>query len=96
LVIQQNRYILAAQQLTRLWAGALGRRSGPVESVRAELDGISNQAGERAGEADRRALHRYERVETEGLPDVELPPPDASVSETRRRGQRGPVAGDQR
>lgn len=45
MIIHQNRYIQAAQQLVRLWSGALGQRSGPVEVIRAEL----NEIGERVG-----------------------------------------------
>jgi len=44
LVIQQNRYILAAQQLLRL-NSALGKQSGPVETIRGELDEIASRAG---------------------------------------------------
>jgi hypothetical protein len=45
MVIQQNRYIQAAQQLIRLWSGARGQRSGPVASIRAELEGVADQVG---------------------------------------------------
>lgn len=45
MVIQQNRYILAAQQLIRLWSGARGVDSGPVETVRSELEGLARQVG---------------------------------------------------
>jgi hypothetical protein len=44
-VIHQNRYIQAAQQLIRLWSGALGQRSGPVEVVRAELHALAERVG---------------------------------------------------
>jgi hypothetical protein len=44
-VIFQSRYIQAAQQLNRLWSGALGQRSGPVEVIRAELDELAEQVG---------------------------------------------------
>lgn len=45
MVIQQNRYIQAAQQLLRLWNAALGQRSGPVETVRGELEEIAGRTG---------------------------------------------------
>jgi hypothetical protein len=44
-VIHQNRYIQAAQQLIRLWSGALGQRSGPVEVIRAELNALAERVG---------------------------------------------------
>lgn len=45
MVIQQNRYILAAQQLLRLWNASLGQRSGPVDTAHGELESIASQAG---------------------------------------------------
>lgn len=45
MVIQQNRYILAAQQLIRLWSGAMGQGSGPVAGIRAELEALGRQVG---------------------------------------------------
>jgi hypothetical protein len=45
MVIFQNRYIQAAQQLVRLWSGARGARAGPTAELRAELDALAEQAG---------------------------------------------------
>jgi hypothetical protein len=45
MVIQQNRYIEAAQQLIRLWSGAMGQGSGPVAGLRAELEALGQQVG---------------------------------------------------
>lgn len=45
MVIFQNRYIQAAQQLMRLWSGAQGQRSGEVEELRTELDALAAQVG---------------------------------------------------
>lgn len=45
MVIFQNRYIQAAQQLVRLWSGARGAQAGPVAMLRAELTDIAERAG---------------------------------------------------
>jgi hypothetical protein len=139
MVIQQNRYIQAAQQLIRLWSGARGAQVGPVETVRAELESLartvgldlelahrltpeslellvapaepvdplrawllaelfyvsgrlSEQAGDAAAarESDRRALHLYQRMETDRLPDLDLPHPRSRAAELVRR-----AAGDE-
>jgi hypothetical protein len=44
-VIFQSRYIQAAQQLNRLWSGALGQAAGPVETIRAELNDLAERVG---------------------------------------------------
>jgi hypothetical protein len=134
MVIQQNRYIQAAQQLIRLWSGARGQRSGPLESIRPGLEAVAEQVGvdlalaqrltpeslellvspsgspdslrswllaellyvsarlaEReadvvqAREADRRALHLYERVEAGDAAALELPDPESRIAELRAR-----------
>jgi hypothetical protein len=138
MVIQQNRYIQAAQQLIRLWSGARGARAGPVDTVRAELESLargvgldlelahrltpeslelllapaepvdplrawllaelfyvsgrlSEQAGENAAarESDRRALHLYERIEVDRLPELDLPDPRTRAAELGHRAGGG-------
>lgn len=133
MVIHQNRYIQAAQQLIRLWSGALGQRSGPTEVIRTELNALADRVGvdlplahqltpeslellvapsgatdplrcwllaemfylsarlsEREGDADaatesdRRALRLFERLDTEPLPELELPDPAERIAELRR------------
>jgi hypothetical protein len=139
MVIQQNRYIQAAQQLIRLWSGSRGAQAGPVERVRTELESLarsvgldlelahrltpeslelllapaepvdplrawllaelfyvsgrlSEQAGDPAAarESDRRALHLYDRMEVDRLPDLDLPDPRSRAAELVRR-----AAGDE-
>jgi hypothetical protein len=45
MVLFQNRYIQAAQQLVRLWSGARGAKAGPLDSLRGELKAIAAQVG---------------------------------------------------
>jgi len=45
MIIHQNRFILLAEQLGRLWAGIWSERSGAVETVRTEMDALAAQAG---------------------------------------------------
>jgi hypothetical protein len=45
MVIFQNRYIQAAEQLMRLWSGARGQGVGEVETIRTELDALAERVG---------------------------------------------------
>jgi hypothetical protein len=84
-----------AQQLSPESLELLLGPSGTVDPLRcwllAELLYLAGRLAEweaapaRAREADRRALHLYERVETEGLAAVELPPPAGRIADLRAR-----------
>lgn len=45
MVIFQNRYIQAAEQLMRLWSGARGQVAGEVETIRTELIALAERVG---------------------------------------------------